>query len=380
MKTAIEKVGKLAAKTKRATERNMVGPMPVPLEVLEAVLELAAGAGAIVERFESLGKATIDSATKVAGEPIVAVLDRSVLELRRRIDALEKEPHLPEAGLRLATRVQAIEEWLANEERRKGEAERNRDTIDEDPGDEDTDGGLALGGLVALDLRVALLEGAIDARPPGFKRELLDSLDERLKLLESIARSAQERERNRDAVDEDPGEAPASLGSVVGVSGRLVLVEDRQRALEDRWALEKAKRQALASGLETLPVLCRDVIELKEKTAMIVVRVGDRLDRRFSAEASRIIKLEVAIAAPEDADVTGTIGERVTDLVQAVGYVPIREPGDGSCPKEATVDSRLNALERISKALAEAGPVRDEVDVTMEILQRLDKLEAGGPS
>lgn len=78
MKSAIEKVGKLAAKTKRAGERNMVGPTPVPLEVLDAILELFAGQKAIAEQIETV-VAQVERLARGVNE-----------DLRRRVAKLEE--------------------------------------------------------------------------------------------------------------------------------------------------------------------------------------------------------------------------------------------------------------------------------------------------
>jgi len=104
MKTALEQVGKLAAKTRRASERNMVGPTAVPLEVLDAILGLSAGQKAIVEMVDAV----------VAQ---VERLARSVEEdLRRRVDTLEGNRDAPDEdhgdAPDLASRVAELERLL----------------------------------------------------------------------------------------------------------------------------------------------------------------------------------------------------------------------------------------------------------------------------
>ncbi len=121
MKTSIEKVGKLAAKTKRAGERNMVGPTMVPLEVLDSILKLDAGQKAILELIE-----TIQEGIEIRFEGAKAVLrgvealeeggrlrDKSLADLLERVEGITtiigvvKEREGPPFGL--AARVEVIE-------------------------------------------------------------------------------------------------------------------------------------------------------------------------------------------------------------------------------------------------------------------------------
>ncbi len=199
MKTALEKLGKLAAKTKRASERNMVGPTPVPLEVLESILEIAAGQGAVVERLEALeGEAWPKQTLEVA----VPTVELTAQE-GDRVTAIED-------------RLDGIEELFT--------AKANQ-------------------GL-----------------PPAS----IAGIRERFPHLEEI----------------------------IGGTG---------------WDPDLPRPKPEERVIERLDVL-------RVQVDSIIRRVGDRLDRRFASFERRAQSLETAIAAPEDAEVNGTLGERVVAL------------------------------------------------------------------
>lgn len=227
MKTSIEKVGKLAAKVKHARERNMIGPTVVDLEVLEALLEMAAGQGAIVER--------LDNSDRWVGE--ISPASAPARPIMERLDDLERD-------------VTAIEEALKPE---------------------------------ALEARFETLESQIDRSARGEPDEV--STHQIVGAGKHLADRVAALEAERVPTVGLPGDS-------IALATRVAELEDRQRSLEDRWALEKAKRQALAAGLESIPDLVRDVVDLKAKTESIIRRVGDRLDRRFDGLGTRADCLE----------------------------------------------------------------------------------------